>query len=431
MNAYFLVIAASLIIIASYFFNLLAKRSNIPSVLMLITLGIILKQVMVWVGMSNINWFPYLEVLGIVGLIMIVLEAALDLELKKDKWPILWKSFVIALLSLVLTGGAVSYLLILVLDMDLTNAILYALPLSIMSSAIVIPSVVNLDPLKKEFMIYESTFSDILGIMLFYFVIGGTHASSASEMWIDGGVNILLTVVVSFLVSYGLIFLFQNIKSQTKLFLLIAVLLLMYSVSKMFHLSSLLIILVFGLILKNRKLFFRGKLAKYLKEEVMSEIFKDLYLITMESSFVVRTFFFVIFGITISLASLFKFKVIVISLIILILTYGIRFLLLKIFIRKKIDPQVFLAPRGLITVLLYYAIPQEFRVKAFDQGILLFVIIVTSIMMAWSLIRFSKKEKLRLEQEELILFNDQDDIKVESDQITNTNNETENENYQG
>jgi Kef-type K+ transport system membrane component KefB len=431
MNAYFFVIAASLIIIASYFFNLLAKRSNIPSVLMLITLGIILKQVMVWVGMSNINWFPYLEVLGIVGLIMIVLEAALDLELKKEKWPILWKSFVIALLSLILTGGAVSYLLIWVLDMDLTNAILYALPLSIMSSAIVIPSVVNLDPLKKEFMIYESTFSDILGIMLFYFVISGTHASSASEMWIGGGVNILLTVVVSFLVSYGLIFLFQNIKSQTKLFLLIAVLLLMYSVSKMLHLSSLLIILVFGLILKNRKLFFRGKLAKYLKEEVMSEIFKDLYLITMESSFVVRTFFFVIFGITISLASLFKFKVIVISLTILIITYGIRFLLLKIFVRKKIDPQVFLAPRGLITVLLYYAIPQEFRVKAFDQGILLFVIIVTSIVMAWSLIRFSKKEKLRLEQEELNLFNDQDDTEVESDQITNANNDIENENYQG
>ncbi len=393
MNAYVLVIAASLIIIASYFFNLIAKRTNIPSVLMLITLGILIRQGMNIAGYGSINWFPILEILGIVGLIMIVLEAALDLELKKDKWPLIWKSLLLALLSLVFTAGGVTYLLKWVLDMSFTAALLYAIPMSVMSSAIVIPSVVNLNAEKREFMIYESTFSDILGIMLFYFIIGGLHAETPREMWVGGGLNLLLTIAISFIVSYGLIFLFQNIKSNTKLFLLIAVLLLMYSVAKMAHLSSLLIILIFGLILRNRKLFFRGRLLTYLKEEVMSEIFKDLYLITAESSFVVRTFFFVIFGVTISLASLFKVRVILISLAILGITYGVRYVFLKLIVRKDINPQLFLAPRGLITVLLYYAIPNEYRVKEFDQGVLLFIILVTSILMAWSLIRFSKEEK--------------------------------------
>ena len=125
----------------------------------------------------------------------------------------------------------------------------------------------------------------------------------------------------------------------------------------------------------------------------MKDLFSNLFLITTETSFVVRTFFFVIFGVTISIASLFKIKVILIALLILVITFLIRFILLKIFIKKDINPELWLAPRGLITVLLYYAIPTEYRVKAFDQGILLFVILVTSILMAWSLINYNKKRK--------------------------------------
>ena len=340
----------------------------------------------------------------------------------------IWKSLLLALLSLVLTAGGITYLLKWIMSMDFMAALLYAIPMSVMSSAIVIPSVVNLNAEKREFMIYESTFSDILGIMMFYFIIGGTHAESSKEMWVGGGMNILITVAISFIVSYALIILFQNIKSNTKLFLLIAVLLLMYSVAKMAHLSSLLIILVFGLILRNRQLFFKGKLASYLKEEVMAEIFKDLFLITTETSFVVRTFFFVIFGITISLASLFKFKVILISLAILAITYGVRYILLRFIIRKDINPQLFLAPRGLITVLLYYAIPEEFRVKEFDQGILLFIIIVTSIMMAASLIRFSKaeKRKSRMAEETFIQtgslrMNDDNELETQNTELNDEN----------
>lgn len=399
MNAYVLVIVASLVIIASYLFNIIAKRTNVPSVLMLIALGVLLKQGMGFIGLDNVNWFPYLEVLGIVGLIMIVLEAALDLELTKEKRPLIIKSLLLAFFSLFLTVAGIAYLLIWIMSMDFLAALLYAIPISVMSSAIVIPSVSNLHEEKREFMIYESTFSDILGIMMFYFVIGGLHADSAKDMWIGGGINILITVAISFVVSYTLIIFFQNLKSNTKLFLLIAVLLLLYSVAKLNHLSPLLLILVFGLILNNRKIFFKRKLASYLKEDSMKKLFDDLFLITLESSFVVRTFFFVLFGLTISLASLFDFQVILVSLLILIITYGVRFVLLKIIIRKNINPQLLLAPRGLITVLLFYAIPKEFQVAEFDEGILLFIIIVTSILMAVSLIRFSKNEKLKLDND--------------------------------
>ncbi len=135
------------------------------------------------------------------------------------------------------------------------------------------------------------------------------------------------------------------------------------------------------------KLFFGGPLKKYLKEEQAKQIYKELHIITLESAFVVRTFFFVVFGITIVLSTLLSVRVLLISILILASIYGIRYVLLRTFIGKDLLPQLYVAPRGLITVLLFYAIPSEFEVAAFEPGILLFVIIGTSLIMTWAMIR--------------------------------------------
>ena len=100
ITSYNLIIEASVIIILSFFFGEVARKTNIPSVLMLIVLGIILKFALDAVGGGSINFFPILEVLGIVGLIMIVLEAALELELKPEKYLPIAKALGIALIGL-------------------------------------------------------------------------------------------------------------------------------------------------------------------------------------------------------------------------------------------------------------------------------------------------------------------------------------------
>ncbi|MDX1315816.1 MAG: cation:proton antiporter, partial [Eudoraea sp.] len=274
--------------------------------------------------------------------------------------------------------------------MSMPQAWVYATPLSILSSAIIIPSVGRLSEEKKEFHIYESTFSDIAGIILFYFLIGQLKPEGATGVAGFAG-SILLTIVIAIIASYVIILIFQGIKSQAKQFLLIAVLLLLYAIGKKFHLSSLIIILIFGLVIANMKLFFAGPMKKYLNEERAKQIYKELHIITLESAFVVRTFFFVVFGITIVLSSLLSVRVLLISVLILASIYGIRFVLLRTFLGKDIFPQLFVAPRGLITVLLFYAIPEEAKVAAFDQGILLFVIIGTSVIMTWAMIRDRKK----------------------------------------
>lgn len=402
MGTYTLIIGISLVIIISFFFNIFAKKTNIPSVLMLIGLGVLIKEFMpdkynaeVYANLST------LEIIGNVGLVMIVLEAALDLKLTKEKKGLIINSFIVALIALVSSSLAIASVIYYFIPEppgslhDEVNyfykCMVYAVPLSIMSSAIIIPSVGGLKGMKKEFMVYESTFSDILGIMFFYFLVGADQEANARNIALDVGLNIIVTLVISIILAYAMVFIFQRLTSQVKLFLVISVLMLMYALGKTFHLSSLLIILAFGLVLNNTAIFFRGKkMSNWVNEEKVKPIMRDFHILTLESAFVIRTFFFVIFGMFISLSSILDPFVALLSLGIIGILYIIRFITLKLIVKHDITPQLYIAPRGLITILLFFVISShpEFTIGNFDAGILLFVILISSIIMTIALILY-------------------------------------------
>ena len=391
LTTYHLIIIFSVTIIISYFFNLYAKKSGIPAVLLLIGLGIGINYILRFSGFPKPDLLPVLEVLGVVGLILIVLEAALDLQLLKEKFGLIIKSFLVALIGLAGTAYLAALALNYIMDVEVLVALLYTIPLSILSSAIILPSIDDLDEDKREFMIYESTFSDIVGIIGFYSVLAMVGSASNESVYGEVFGNLALTVVFSIIISYILIYVFQNIKGHVKLFLLIAILLLLYAVGKMFHLSSLIIILIFGMILNNYKVFFRGGLMRLLNEEKVEDVLDDMKVVTAETAFVVRTFFFIIFGWSVYLGSLLSFKVIGIGLVILFIIYLVRAITLFIFNGKNIVTQLFLAPRGLITILLFFAIPEELSIGPEFQGVLLFVILVSCLVMTWSLISYKNK----------------------------------------
>ena len=105
LTSYHYIIIFSLTIIISYFFNIYAKKTGIPSVLMLIGLGVLINYVLSsFIGAEKPNLFPILKVIGVFGLILIVLEAALDLSLVKEKISLIIKSTLVALLGLVGTA---------------------------------------------------------------------------------------------------------------------------------------------------------------------------------------------------------------------------------------------------------------------------------------------------------------------------------------
>lgn len=393
MNPYLLIIAMSAVVILSFFFNIISKKTNIPSVLMLIGLGMGIKGFMSANNIldKDLNLDTILEILGNVGLVMIILEAALDLKLERHKTGLILRSFLVALFGL---GGSIFaiglFFLYIFPGTSLYTALVYATPLSIMSSSIIIPSVGRLTGKKREFMVYESTFSDILGIMVFYFMLGADGGSNEGSLVWYIIFNIVVTVVLSVVVAYGMVYLFQHLKMQVKLFLIIAVLILLVAVGKFFHLSSLLIILAFGLVLNNTKIFFQGRLSKYFDHEKVKPILHDFHNLTLESAFLIRTFFFVVFGLSLSVASLYNFEVAVNSLAIIGILYAIRFLFLRLIAKEFVLPEVFIAPRGLITVLLFFVLLKEdtIHIPNFDTGLLLYPIIINSIIMMIALITY-------------------------------------------
>ena len=393
MNSYLLIMALSGVIILSFFFNLIAKRTNIPSVLLLIGLGMGIKAALHSTNLldEELELNTILEVLGNVGLVMIVLEAALDLKLEREKLSLIMRSLIVALLGI---GGSMfalaAFFLYIFPSTDLYTALVYAIPLSIMSSAIIIPSVGRLTGTKKEFMVYESTFSDILGIMVFYFMIGADGGAGEGSIAWEIILNIVGTLVLSIVVAYIMVYLFQKLQMQVKLFLIIGVLMLLFAIGKYFHLSALLIILAFGLVLNNSDLFFRGPLRAWFDKEKVEPILHDFHTLTLESAFLIRTFFFVVFGLSITVSSLYNIEVAINSVVIVAILYVIRFILLKIFAKEHTFPEMWIAPRGLITVLLFFVLMKNetFKIPNFDTGLLLYPILITSIIMMIALIMY-------------------------------------------
>lgn len=395
MNEYLFLIAASLLVVVSYLFSELFKRTNIPSVILLISGGIIANYFMQFYGAGDFDFMPYLQILGVIGLIMIVLEGALDLEVSHEKLPLIIKSLTIALGGLILSVAIIAVMLKYFLFMVWSKSILYAIPMSVISSAIVIPSVENLNNRFKEFLIYESCLSDILGIVFFYYY---SYVLGSGDFWGPTAIysaGFVLTLAASLAISIALIILFRFIQVKAKFFLFLAILVLVYSLGKLLHLSSLVLILVFGVVLKNNKLIFKGFMANWASPIELRLMERNFHFITAETSFLLRTFFFFIFGLTISLQSLLDVKVLVVSVFIVSFVFLLRWLLFRFVANELLRPAFFIGPRGLITIMLFYSIPNELVSSRFENGILLWVILLSGAIMAWGLIgnKFYKWDK--------------------------------------
>ena len=401
LSTYHYIIIFSSVIIVSYFFSSFSKKSGVPSVLMLIALGIIVN---IYIPFQDRFDF-ILEVLGTVGLILIVLDGALGLKLLRSKTGIILKSLFVSLITLVGTSYISALFLNYFFDLPIINSLLLTVPLSILSSAILLPSIDSVEEKKREFLIYESTFSDIIGIIVFVTTLSFINPTTeSSEVYGFIVSDLIGTTVFSIVISCFLIYLFQKLKGQAKLFLLISVLMILYAFGEMLNLSSLIIILMFGLIINNYKLFFRGMFFKLIDDdEKISEIIDDFKIVTLESAFVVRTFFFILFGWSIKISDLFDLKSFLIGLSIVTVIYLVRSITLFVFSGtfrfNKILPELFLAPRGLLTILLFYAIPKNLIESDINfEGVFLYVIIICCLVM--TLVLISEKKKLEIQEAE-------------------------------
>ena len=392
LSVYQILFCVCALVIVSYLFSLLHRLTRIPSVLMLLGLGIGLKQLSLWSSITLPIPPALVEFLGTVGLIMIVLEAGLDLTLTRDRLPLIRNAFFSALVIFALSAVCVASILHYAYsDQPFVNCMVYAIPLSIISSSIVLPSVHHLTEEKKEFLIYEASISDIIGIMVFNFFTTDEVISSQSVSWFFS--SMVLALLVSAVVCFGLMFLLVRSRINERFFLMFSVLVVIYVGGKMLHLPSLITILMFGLVVNNWRLMPGTFMQRYFKLEKVEDTSRFLKSITGESSFLIRTFFFVIFGYNIDLAFFQNETTLLIGGSIVAALLGMRFIYLRILHKYHLVPELFYIPRGLITILLFYKIPEFRKMNVFDEGVLFFVILATALILMLGSLLYKDKPK--------------------------------------
>ncbi len=388
MTAYNVLIFLSALVIFSYLFDLFAKRTRLPAVLLLLTLGIGLRVLADEWHLHLPGIDIILPTLGNVGLILIVFEGALDLTYAHSKRPMIRKAFLSALLIMLVTAAGITVLLHYLLPgSPWLPCIANAVPLSVISSAVAIPSSSGLRGDQKEFVIYESSFSDIIGIVLFnFFTINGDFGTAAFGKL---GAEIMGVLVMSAVFSMALLWLLGRIKHHVKFFLILAILVLVYAVGKQFHLSSLVVVLVFGIFLANAD---QLPFASFRRRFLYPDFHRDLeqfHSLSRETAFLIRTFFFALFGFSVVISQLLDVNAALLCAVLIAATYGVRLVFLA-GLRLPLLPLVFITPRGLISILLFLSLPAHLQLPGVGIGLLFLFVLSTCVVMAAGLLATGK-----------------------------------------
>ncbi|QHS57797.1 sodium:proton antiporter [Mucilaginibacter sp. 14171R-50] len=388
MTTYTTLIILSGLVIFSYLFDLIAGKTKIPSVILLLFLGIGIRLAVDYFNLLKINFTSILPALGTLGLILIVFEGALELKYTKNKNGVIKSSFFSALSTLLLTSCLITGAFYYITGESVYKCFVNAIPFCVVSSSIAIPSASGINKEKKEFIIYESSFSDILAVILFNFMISNEsiNISAFARLSAELG-GILLVAIGSCLL---LLYLIGRLTHHIKSFLIISILILVYSVGQSYHLSSLIIVLALGLFLNNAGQINISWFRKYFIYPTLGHDIKQLFQLSAESAFIMRTFFFIIFGYTMDVYQLQNWMTIVNGGLVLLLIYLVRYLYLKIVLRTGLMPELVIIPRGLISVLLFYNIPTSVKIPALGTGLLFVVILGTSIIMSLGLLGTKK-----------------------------------------
>jgi hypothetical protein len=172
---------------------------------------------------------------------------------------------------------------------------------------------------------------------------------------------------------------------------------LIYDISKIYHLPALIFILLFGLFLGNLDELKDNKFIKKLQPEILNKEVHKFKELTIEIAFLIRSLFFLLFGFLIQPAELLNTDTIIWAAGITFGIFLIRYIFLKLF-QLKAQPLLFIAPRGLITILLFLSIPLSQVIEIANKSLIIQVIILSALVMMMGLL-MNKKDTQPVENE--------------------------------
>ena len=174
-------------------------------------------------------------------------------------------------------------------------------------------------------------------------------------------------------------------------------------------------ILLFGLFLGNLDVLKDNKYIQFLQPEKLDKEVKQFKEIAVESAFLIRSLFFILFGFLIQTEELLNAETFIWSLGFYIIIYIIRAICLWV-IKYEFSPFLILAPRGLITILLFLSVAPEQQVGIITKPLVIQLIILTAVTMMIGLI-FNKKIPVAAPSEGVLIT--PDGTVIATDQVGN------------
>ena len=390
-----LIISICILLILSYIFDITSSKTKIPTVILLLVLGWAVNQLATLVAIPIPDLTPILPILGTIGLILIVLEGSLELELNKTKYPTIKKTSIMAILPLLILSFLLAFAFQYLGDTTFKIGLANAIPFAVISSAIAIPSAQNLLSNNKEFVTYESSLSDIFGVILFNFITLNDNIGTQSIGYFV--LQLIVILLITFIATLGLALLLSKIKHPVKFVPIILMIVLIYTVSKEYHLPALIFILLFGLFLSNLDEIKHNQYIQRLHPEILNKEAHKFKELTAEFAFLIRSLFFLLFGYLIKTSELLNSETIIWAASITAGIFLIRYVFLRL-VKLSVKPLLFIAPRGLITILLFLSIPISQASYLVNNSLVIQVIILSALVMMVGLISY----KSEISQKELM-----------------------------
>lgn len=385
INLDWILLALSSVVLLSYVFDIFGRRVRIPSVVMLIASGMGVRIAMDLFDLRIEFVDMVLPIVGTLGLVLIVLEGALELHLTKEARGLILRAGAMAVLGIVACGGLIAAAFHYGLGADWHRSWLLAIPFAVISSAVAIPAAQSLLKEDRETVVYESALSDIVGVLLFYALLNAQSGFTGALVGVVMGISV--SVVIGALAALLILVLLTRIESHVRFVPMIFGLVMVYSASKLVHLAPLVSVMAVGLMLNNAHLLANfPRFAKVMTKSLYIEIvaFKQL---TAELTFVVRTFFFLLLGYSTAIESLALAEAWIVTGVIVGVIFLSRKALLAVLYQRDTRTLFWFAPRGLITILLYLNIPENLRIETFPNGALMLTVLATTLILTVGLMR--------------------------------------------
>lgn len=385
-----IIISFCILLLLAYVFDISSSKTKIPSVILLLLIGWAVRQATNFFELNIPDLSPTLPILGTLGLILIVLEGSMELKINPSKFSFISKTAMMAFFPIILFSVGLAFAFHYFGHIPFKIALANAIPFAVISSAIAIPSAQNLLSKDREFVTYESSLSDIFGVILFNFIALNDQINAKS--YLSFSIELIVILIITFITTLGLAFLLSKINHHVKFIPIILIIVLIYAITKIYHLPGLVFILIFGLFLNNLNELRKYKFVQKLQPDILIKEVHRFKELIGEFAFLVRTSFFLLFGYLIQTSELLNQDSFIWAVGICLAIFILRFIFLKL-CKQDAIPLLFIAPRGLITILLYLSIPLNQAIPLVNNSLTIQVIILCVIVMMVGLV-FYKPSKV-------------------------------------